>query len=98
VFCFPSLREGFGLPVLEAMAQGTPVVTSAGTSTAEVGGEAAVLVEPTDADAIADALNFLLTDANRARVLGAAGAARARTYSWEKTAGLLLDAYREVAA
>jgi glycosyltransferase involved in cell wall biosynthesis len=98
VFCFPSLREGFGLPVLEAMAQGTPVVTSAGTSTAEVGGDAAMLVRPTDSEAIADALNFLLADSARAGVLGAAGAERARAYSWEKTAGLLADAYRAVAA
>jgi glycosyltransferase involved in cell wall biosynthesis len=98
VFCFPSLREGFGLPVLEAMAQGTPVVTSAGTSTAEVAGDAAVLVEPSDAEAIADAIDFLLTDTDRAHVLGAAGATRARTFSWERTANLLAAAYREVAA
>ena len=98
VFCFPSIREGFGLPVLEAMAQGTPVVTSAGTSTAEVGGDAAMLVEPTDAEAIADALNFLLSDPARAGVSAPRAPCAPRPYSWEQTAGLLADAYREVAA
>ena len=56
VFAYPSEREGFGLPVLEAMAQGTPVVTSRGTSTEEVAGDAAVLVDPFDVDAIAEGL------------------------------------------
>jgi len=97
VFCYPSLREGFGLPVLEAMAQGTPVVTSSDTSTAEVGGDAAVLVDPLDEDAIADALATLLGDRDRARTLGEAGARRALSFSWERAAGLLDEAYREAA-
>jgi glycosyltransferase involved in cell wall biosynthesis len=95
VFCYPSLREGFGLPVLEAMAQGTPVVTSAGTSTAEVGGDAVVLVPPTEPGAIAAALDDLLADRDRARALGEAGAQRARTFTWERTADLLATAYRD---
>ncbi len=98
LFCFPSLREGFGLPVLEAMAEGTPVITSAGTSTAEVGGDAVVLVDPTDVNALADAMARLLGDPGRAAALGRAGSARAAAYTWERTARLLEGAYREVAA
>jgi glycosyltransferase involved in cell wall biosynthesis len=97
VFCYPSLREGFGLPVLEAMAQGTPVVTAAGTSTVEVVGDAGVVVEPTDVAAIAEAIESLLDDPERAAALGRAGADRARTFTWERTAGQLVAAYREVA-
>jgi glycosyltransferase involved in cell wall biosynthesis len=98
VFCYPSVREGFGLPVLEAMAQGTPVVTSADTSTAEVGGEAVVLVTPTDHEEISAAINGLLRDPGRARTFGAAGLARARTYTWERTAEMIVTAYHEAVA
>jgi glycosyltransferase involved in cell wall biosynthesis len=97
VFCYPSLREGFGLPVLEAMAQGTPVVTSAGMSTEEVGGDAVELVEPTDPTAIATAINGLLRDPDRAKVLGERGALRARTFTWERAADQIASAYREAA-
>lgn len=95
VFCYPSVREGFGLPVLEAMAQGTPVVTSTDTSTAEVGGDAVVLVSPTDPEAIGAAIDELLRDPVRARDLGAAGLARAETYTWERTASMVAAAYRD---
>lgn len=96
-FCYPSTFEGFGLPVLEAMAQGTPVVTSLGTATAEVAGDAAVLVDPHDVGAIGDALAGLLADPGRAAALATAGAVRARTFTWERTAAATLDAYREAA-
>ncbi len=66
VFCLPSLREGFGLPVLEAMAQGAPVITSTGTATAEVAGDAGVLVDPLDATALADAMAGVLDAPDRA--------------------------------
>ncbi|MBM3683052.1 MAG: glycosyltransferase family 4 protein [Actinobacteria bacterium] len=95
VFCYPSTFEGFGLPVLEAMAQGTPVVTSAGTAMAEVAGPDAVLVDPTDVEALRDAVAGLLEDPVRAAALGVAGARRAGTYTWERTAAATLDAYRE---
>jgi glycosyltransferase involved in cell wall biosynthesis len=101
VFCYPSLREGFGLPVLEAMAQGTPVITSAGTATGEVVGEAdgaseaGVLVDPLDVDALATALAGLLDDKGRAAAVGAAGLTRARAFTWERTADLLVSAYDE---
>ncbi|CAN5910325.1 N/A [soil metagenome] len=97
-FCFPSLREGFGLPVLEAMAHGAPVVTSAGTSTAEVAGEDALLVDPHDPAAIGRALEQLLDDPALADDLRARGRARASTYTWERTAALTVAAYTEAAA
>ena len=98
VFCYPSLKEGFGLPVLEAMSQGTPVVTSSLTSTAEVAGEAALLVDPHDVHAITDALDRVLGDAQLAESIGAAGRARAATFTWERTAELTVAAYREALA
>jgi len=98
VFCFPSLFEGFGLPVLEAMSQGTAVVTSRGTSTEEIAGDAAVLVDPADAGDIARGVRELLDDDEARKRLEDAGAARAREYSWDRTAELVAACYREVAA
>lgn len=96
VFCFPSRQEGFGLPVLEAMAQGTAVVTSADTATAEVAGEAGVLVDVLDRSALVDALGSLLADDERRRSLGTAGLERARLeFTWQRTASLLAAAYDE---
>lgn len=93
--CYPSLLEGFGLPVLEAMAQGAPVVTSAGTATEElVAGGAGVAVDPRDADALAGAITALLDDPDGARRLGEAGRARAAGYTWERAAALTVEAYR----
>ena len=97
-FCYTSLLEGFGLPVLEAMAQGAPVVTSVGTSTAEVAGDTARLVEPTDHDAVAAALVELLDDPDEARGLGAAARERAETFTWDRTAELVAAALHEVTA
>ncbi|MDQ3752688.1 MAG: glycosyltransferase family 4 protein [Actinomycetota bacterium] len=97
VFCLPSLLEGFGFPVLEAMAQGTPVVTSRGTSTEELAGGAGVLVDPLDSKDIARALARVLADPPRARALGDAGIARAAVFSWKRTADLVAGAYGELA-
>jgi glycosyltransferase involved in cell wall biosynthesis len=94
---YPSLQEGFGLPVLEAMAQGAPVVTSAGTATEEVAGDAAVLVDPLDVDAIAAALGRLLDDGNLAARLGAAGRERAAGFTWGRSAGLATEVFAEAA-
>ena len=93
-FVYPSLREGFGLPVAEAMAHGTPVVTSRGTSTEEVAGGAAVLVDPFDVDAIADGIADALAERDQ---LVAAGRQRAAELTWERTAEATLAAYRELA-
>jgi glycosyltransferase involved in cell wall biosynthesis len=95
-FCYPSLREGFGLPVLEAMAHGVPVVTSAGTAMAEFVGAAGILVDPLDADAIADALVAAI--GLRHDELAAAARTQASHYSWDKAAELTVDAYRAVAS
>jgi len=94
---YPSLAEGFGLPVLEAMANGAAVVTSIGTATEEVAGDAALLVDPLDVDAIAAAIVRLLDDRAFAAELGSAAKARASGYTWTRTAELVAAIYAEVA-
>jgi glycosyltransferase involved in cell wall biosynthesis len=96
-FCFPSLLEGFGLPVLEAMLQGAPVITSKGTATEELAGDAALLVDPRDPEAIAEALTAVLNDPDLARRLSAAGRARAAAFSWQRCAHAVIECYREAA-
>ena len=98
VFVFPSLYEGFGLPPLEAMASGTPVVTSNVSSLPEVAGDAAVLVDPYDPQAIADGIYRVLTDDDAARATCARkGLARARQFSWETSVRRVREIYGEVA-
>lgn len=97
VFAYPSLWEGFGLPVVEAMACGTPVLTSSVSSLPEVAGDAAVLVPPTDVDAIADGLARLLEDAALRADLAGRGQRRAARFSWERCARETLAVYRAVA-
>jgi glycosyltransferase involved in cell wall biosynthesis len=96
VFCFPSFMEGFGFPVLEAMAQGTPVVTSASTSTEELARDAGILVDPHDPASIASGMSEALDDAARRSDLAAAGLRRSAEYTWERTGRMLVDVYREV--
>ena len=95
-FCYPSLSEGFGMPVLDAMAHGAPVVTSLGTATAEVAGDAGLLVDPHDVAAIGDALARVLDDPALADELRERGRIRAAGYTWDRTADLTARAYREV--
>jgi glycosyltransferase involved in cell wall biosynthesis len=96
VFVFPSLYEGFGLPPLEAMASGTPVITSNVSSLPEVVGDAALLVDPLHPDAIADALRRVLTDAGLRSDLSARGLERARHFSWERSIRRVREIYTEV--
>jgi glycosyltransferase involved in cell wall biosynthesis len=98
VFCYPSLAEGFGLPVLEAMAAGAAVVTSKGTATEEVLGGCGLVVDPQDPDAIADALAALVDDPEERARFASAARARAATFTWERSAELTVDAYRAVLA
>ena len=96
-FVFPSLYEGFGLPPLEAMASGTPVLTSNVSSLPEVVADAALLIDPYDPVAIADGLRRILSDdAMRARLIRR-GRERAAHFSWEESAGRVLSIYRQVA-
>jgi len=90
VFAYPSVLEGFGMPVLEAMAAGTAVVTSRGTSTEEVAGGAAVLVDPLDVGSIARGIDEA---ASRRDELVVAGRSRAAAATWQRTAELVVDAY-----
>jgi glycosyltransferase involved in cell wall biosynthesis len=96
VFVFPSLYEGFGLPPLEAMASGTPVVTSNVSSLPEVAGDAAVLVDPYDANAIADGMYRVLTDNNLRSELRRRGPERAGQFSWESSVRRVREIYGQV--
>jgi len=96
VMAYPSLDEGFGFPVLEAMAAGTPVVAAASGSLPEIAGDAALLVDPTDTDALADALRSALQNQDLRDSLISAGLRRVDQFSWEATADGLLDLYRAI--
>ena len=98
VFVFPSLYEGFGLPPLEAMASGTPVVTSNVSSLPEVAGDAAVLVDPYDPEAIADGIVRVLTDSTLAAQLRVKGLARAQQFSWETSVRRVREIYEEASS
>jgi glycosyltransferase involved in cell wall biosynthesis len=96
VFVFPSLYEGFGLPPLEAMASGTPVITSNVSSLPEVVGDAAVLIDPLQPEAIADAMRRVLSDSDLRADLSRRGLERARQFSWERSVRRVREIYDEV--
>jgi glycosyltransferase involved in cell wall biosynthesis len=93
-FVFPSRYEGFGLPLLEAMACGCPVVAYRNSSIPEVVGDAGLLVDDGDADALGSAAALLACDASRAEALRAAGLRRSRRFTWGRTASETIAAYR----
>jgi glycosyltransferase involved in cell wall biosynthesis len=98
VFVFPSLYEGFGLPPLEAMAQGTPVVTSNVSSLPEVVGDAAVLVHPENVFDIAHGVQQVLLDPELRRELRERGQRQLARFSWERSVDQVLELYEEAAA
>ena len=98
LLAFPSLYEGFGLPVLEAMSCGTPVVTANVAGTAEIAGDAALLVDPRNVGALAEAMGRLLSDDALRTDLRARGLERAKQFSWQRTARETLSVYESVAA
>ena len=97
IFAYPSLYEGFGLPVLEAMAEDVPVITSRGGTLEEVAGDAAVLIDPFDVDSIAEALDRVLSSEPLRNDLRARGLQRERQYTWDRTARLTVATWRAAA-
>ncbi|MEX0768479.1 MAG: glycosyltransferase family 1 protein [Microthrixaceae bacterium] len=95
-FCFPSLAEGFGLPVLEAMAAGAAVITSSGTATEEVAGDGAVLIDPSSSQELASALRGLLNDPAGTAELRERAVNRSKLFTWQNSAELTLEVYTEV--
>ncbi len=95
-FVFPSLYEGFGLPPLEAMACGTPVIASNASSLPEIIGDAGITIEPNDGDAWAEAMRTVLTDESQWQAMRARGLAQAQKFSWERTAQETLKVYAHV--
>jgi glycosyltransferase involved in cell wall biosynthesis len=94
---YPSLAEGFGIPVLEAMACGTPVLASPRGALPEVGGDAVLWAEPEDEEDLARGLERILTDSGLRQRLRAAGPPRARLFDWDETAKRTLEAYHQAA-
>jgi len=96
IFAFPSLAEGFGMPVLDAMARGVPVLTSNVSAMPEVAGDAAVLVDPGDVTSIAEGLQRLTKNSELRDTLIQRGLARAKEFTWEKSVNATWDVYQEL--
>jgi glycosyltransferase involved in cell wall biosynthesis len=95
IFAFPSLDEGFGMPILEAMSAEVPIVTSSRSALPEVAGDAALLVDPENTEALGQALRNLIQSRDLRRDLTERGVARARSFSWEKAVRETWDVYRQ---
>jgi glycosyltransferase involved in cell wall biosynthesis len=95
-FLYPSLRESFGIPILESMACGTPVITSNTSAMPEIAGDAALLVDPYSPEAIAEGILKIETDENLRKELINSGNERIKFFSWEKTATELLKIYKNI--
>lgn len=95
-FLYPSMRESFGIPILEGMACGVPVITANTSSMPEVAGGAALLVDPKEPLQIRDAMQRVLSDQDLRKELVSKGLERARKFSWQAMAGAVLDIYRQV--
>jgi glycosyltransferase involved in cell wall biosynthesis len=98
LLAFPSLDEGFGMPILDAMARGLPVLTSNISAMPEVSGDAALLVDPTDVNAIADGLQRLSSDSALRDTLIRRGLARTKEFTWEKSVESTWRVYQELMA
>jgi glycosyltransferase involved in cell wall biosynthesis len=96
ILAFPSLDEGFGIPILEAMARGLPVLTSNRSACPEVAGDAALLADPLDTASLADGLLRLAGDVSLREELARKGRARAAEFSWQRAAAATADVYREL--
>ena len=96
VFVYPSYYEGFGLPVLEAMTLGTPVITSNTSSLPEVAGDAAILIDPNNINQLADAILQVISDSQVRQKLIEKGKERAKLFSWERTASETINAYKSL--
>jgi glycosyltransferase involved in cell wall biosynthesis len=96
MFVLPSFYEGFGLPVIEAMACGCPVITSDVSSLPEVGGDAALYINPYDANSLRDGIKRLISDSNLRNDLIKKGIDRAKLFSWKDTAGMYLEVFRDI--
>ena len=97
LFVYPSLYEGFGVPILEAMACGCPVVCSNRSAMPEVAGEAAILVNPEDPEGIAQVMGHVLSDPSLADAMRTVGKERAQRFCWDDSARMLFDVYKECA-